>query len=66
MEHCERPIRHQWCKQETLTLDVTVEGKTTKLLFDLVNMDGKKDMMLGHPWHEIYDPDISWKGGGHL
>ncbi|KAK4095872.1 hypothetical protein N658DRAFT_437319, partial [Parathielavia hyrcaniae] len=23
-------------------------------------------MILGRPWHEDYDPDISWKGGGHL
>ncbi|KAK3896626.1 hypothetical protein C8A05DRAFT_20439, partial [Staphylotrichum tortipilum] len=23
-------------------------------------------MILGRPWHEVYDPDISWKDGGHL
>ncbi|KAK4182035.1 hypothetical protein QBC35DRAFT_350396, partial [Podospora australis] len=60
------PFDTQWCKRETLPLDITVAGKTTKVVFDLVDMDGRKDMILGHPWHEDYDPDISWKGGGHL
>ena len=23
-------------------------------------------MILGAPWHRDYDPDIDWKGGGHL
>ena len=37
-----------------------------EVIFDIVDMGPKKDMILGRPWHRIYDPDISWKGGGHL
>ena len=29
-------------------------------------MGPDKDMILGHPWHEDYNPDIDWRDGGHL
>ena len=60
------PFKTQWVRRETEPLDITVEGKTTKVIFDIVDMGRKKDMILGRPWHKEYDPDISWKGGGHL
>ena len=60
------PFETQWVRRETELLDVIVEGKTTKVIFDIVDMGPKKDMILGRLWHEGYDPDISWKGGGHL
>ena len=60
------PFDTQWVRRETEPLDITVEGKTTKVVFDIVDMGSKKDMILGRPWHRDYDPDISWKGGGHL
>ena len=53
-------------RRETEPLDITVEGKTTQVVFDIADMGPKKDMILGLPWHQDYDPDISWKGGGHL
>ena len=52
--------------RETEPLDITVEGKTTRVISDSVDIGPKKDMILGRPWHRTNDPDISWKGGGHL
>ena len=43
-----------------------MEGKTTQVVFDIVDMGPKKDMILGRPWHRNYDPDIDWKGGSYL
>ena len=60
------PFETQVARRETEPLSITVEGKTTEVIFDIVDMVPKKDMILGRPWHRIYDPDISWKGGGHL
>ncbi|KAK4233002.1 hypothetical protein C8A03DRAFT_19832, partial [Achaetomium macrosporum] len=60
------PFDTQWVRRETEPLAIPVEGKTTEVVFDIVEMGPKKDMILGRPWHRIYDPDISWKGGGHL
>jgi hypothetical protein len=60
------PFDTQWVRRETEPLDIEVEGKTTQVVFDIVDMGPKKEMILGRPWHEDYDPDIRWKGGGHL
>jgi hypothetical protein len=60
------PFETQMVRRETEPLDIMVKGKTTKVIFDIVDMGSKKDMILGRPWHKEYDPDISWKGGGHL
>ena len=60
------PFETQWVRRETEPLDITVEGKTTTVIFDIVDMGSKKDMILGRLWHKEYDSDISWKGGGHL
>lgn len=60
------PFPTQLVSRETLLLDITVLGKTTKVIFDIVDMGPEKDMILGQPWHEDYNPDIDWKDGGHL
>ena len=60
------PFDTQWARRETEPLDMEVAGKTTQVVFDIVDMGPEKDMILGRPWHEDYDPDISWKGDGHL
>ena len=53
-------------RRETEPLSITVEGKTIEVIFDIIDIGPKKDIILGRPWHRIYNPDISWKGGGHL
>ncbi|KAL2125802.1 hypothetical protein VTI74DRAFT_2712 [Chaetomium olivicolor] len=60
------PFPTQWVRRETEPLDIEVEGKTTQVVFDIVDMGPDKDMILGRPWHREYDPDIDWKGDGHL
>ena len=60
------PFPTQWARRETEPLDIEVAGKTTQVVFDIVDMGPAKDMILGRPWHRDYDPDISWKGDGHL
>ncbi|EAQ84694.1 hypothetical protein CHGG_08708 [Chaetomium globosum CBS 148.51] len=60
------PFDTQWARRETEPLDMEVAGKTTQVVFDIVDMGPEKDIILGRPWHEDYDPDISWKGDGHL
>jgi hypothetical protein len=60
------PFETQWVRRETEPLAIEVEGKTTNVVFDIVDMGPDKDMILGHPWHEDYNPDINWKDGGHL
>ena len=60
------PFKIQIAKRETLPLPITVKGKTVEVSFDIIDMRPSKDMILGHPWHTVYDPDTSWKDGGHL
>jgi len=60
------PFDTQWVRRETEPINVEVEGKTTSVVFDIVDLGPRKDMILGRPWHKDYDPDISWKDGGHL
>jgi hypothetical protein len=60
------PFDLQWARRETEPLDIEVEGKTTQVVFDIVDTDEGDDMILGEPWHEDYDPDIRWKGGARL
>ena len=34
-------------RRETEPLDITIEGKTTQIIFDIVEIGPKKDMILG-------------------
>ena len=56
----------QVARREIKPLNIIVEGKTIEVTFDIIDIGPKKDIILGRLWHRIYDPDISWKGGGHL
>ena len=47
-------------------MDITVEGKTIKVVFNIVDMGPIKDMILGRLWHKDYNPDIDWKRDSHL
>ena len=53
------PFRTQLALHETEPLDITVKGKTTQVVFTIVDMGPDKEMILGRPWHKEYDPDIS-------
>ena len=39
-------------------IDITVEGKTTKVVFNIVDIGPIKDMILRRLWHEDYNLDI--------
>jgi len=43
------PFETQWVRRETEPLAITVEGKTTDVVFDIVDIGPDKDMILGHP-----------------
>jgi len=62
------PFLTQEVSWETEPLEITVKGRTTSVVFDIVDMpsDRRMGIILGRPWHASYDPDIDWTGGGHL
>jgi hypothetical protein len=41
------PFETQWVRRETELLDIKVEGKTTQVVFDIVDIGPKKDIILG-------------------
>ena len=41
------PFPTQWVQRETEPLGIKVEGKTTQVVFDIVDIGPKKDMILG-------------------
>ena len=41
------PFPIQWARRETEPLDIEVAGKTTQVVFDIVDMGLAKDMILG-------------------
>jgi len=43
------PFETQWVRRETEPLDIKVEGKTTQVVFDIIDIGPKKDMILGRP-----------------
>jgi hypothetical protein len=36
------------------------------VVFNIVDIGPKKDIILGRLWYRNYNPNIDWKGGGHL
>jgi hypothetical protein len=45
------PSRSQTITYKTEPPDIIVTGKTTRVVFDIVDVGGRKDMTLGAPWH---------------
>src|SRR3982074_92724 len=54
------PFPIQEVSRETEWLEITVKGRTTSVVFDIVDMSSNKSMgiILGRPWYASYDPDI--------
>ncbi len=47
-------------------MDITVEGKTIKVVFNIVDIRPTKDIILRRLWYKDYNLDIDWKGDGYL
>ena len=43
------PFETQWARRETEPIDVEVEGKTTSVVFDIIDIGPTKDIILGRP-----------------
>ena len=43
------PFPTQWARREIEPLDIEVAGKTTRVVFDIVDMGPVKDMILERP-----------------
>ena len=54
------PFPTQEVSRETEPLEITVKGRTTSVVFDIVDMPSDRRMyiILGRPWHASYDPNI--------
>ena len=62
------PFPTQEVSWETEPLKITVKGRTTSVVFDIVDIpsDRRISIILGRSWHISYDPDIDWTGGSYL